>query len=187
MYWRKVVACRDGRAQQALMGAIHKIGVAASLLLIVHATLCAIQRAPPRRAGLLSSRSRHRPSRRAPKPLCATAWHALTRPVLSATDYPPVPGCDPGRHLGRAGAQGRHGAHPDDGGALEADHGRAAAWPRLHALQHEGAQVMVGVAPDSTARQGVCVCRRVWSGLRYFRPSPSMSGGWAEKPHQHIV
>tara|TARA_B100000780_G_scaffold263370_1_gene217226 strand:+ start:279 stop:404 length:126 start_codon:yes stop_codon:yes gene_type:complete len=36
------------------MGAIHKIGVAASLLLIVHATLCAIQRAPPRRACLLS-------------------------------------------------------------------------------------------------------------------------------------
>ena len=31
------------------MGAIHKIGVAASLLLMVHATLCAIQRAPPRR------------------------------------------------------------------------------------------------------------------------------------------
>jgi hypothetical protein len=30
------------------MGAIHKIGVAASLLLMVHATLCAIQRAPPR-------------------------------------------------------------------------------------------------------------------------------------------
>ena len=33
----------------ARMGAIHKIGVAASLLLMVHATLCAIQRAPPRR------------------------------------------------------------------------------------------------------------------------------------------
>ena len=31
------------------MGAIHKIGVAASLLLMVHATLCAIQRAPLRR------------------------------------------------------------------------------------------------------------------------------------------
>ena len=40
--------------QERSMGAIHKMGVIASLLLMVHATLCAIQRAPPCRACLFS-------------------------------------------------------------------------------------------------------------------------------------
>ena len=52
---RKVVRVATAVAEQERsMGAIHKMGVIASLLLMVHATLCAIQRAPPCRACLLS-------------------------------------------------------------------------------------------------------------------------------------
>ena len=122
---------------------LYKGSVAASLLLVVHATLCAIQRAPPlppprpahvqtggvvwRRSGLSEGCAAAildaaRRGALPPRDPHGPTWTHLSNgsPIFSHTDCDPVLGRRADWHLGHPRAQGQLRADPDDGGPRKA-------------------------------------------------------------------